>query len=250
MGWPVHAVHALDVAEGLSAMGRIQEHEKVRLRTRERILRWAGECLGASLPNLRVIWGHPVQVLLTRARDVRAELLLVGSHQRRPGDYFLGGTADRLLRGAACPVLVRRQPPAPERPILVPIDLSEESRIALRIATRLARVRGAELLTLFIRDRANRDPGDRYSELVAAAGYPIRALTDQGDPRVRIAHHAHRENVDMVVMGSHGRTGLARWALGSVTESVLRRTDLSVLAVKAEDREFLLEAPVSGKSAD
>ncbi len=261
---PVHAVHALDVGYAISTFGALQERERAQRELAQRIRAWAEERLpeGTSPPPLRVIWGNPAQVLLAQARLLEASLIVVGSHHRRPGDLFLTGTADRVLRGARCPVLVLRQAQPPSSPILVPIDLSEESRVALQIAARLASQRGSRLITLFVTNppilpgpetwsslaaqvaEATAELVDEYKSLVArnVGDLAERVLVESGDPRGRITEIAKRYQVGLVVMGSHGRTGLARWALGSVTEAVLRRTPLSVLAVKAQDRAFLLDA--------
>ncbi len=268
MGCPVHAVHALDVRNTLSTFGTRPEHQQIRLREADRLRAWMAGTLPplTTPPELTVIWGNPVQVLLSQARKRRAWLIIVGSHQRRGGDIVLSGTAERVLRGASCPVLVRRRDHALERPILVPVDLSDESRKALQIGARLAELGSVPLLTLFVLPepgplnlrrrgsvQATRDE-DRRRELVAeyksmvaetVSDPDVRILQDRGDPRVQIAHHARQEGADLVVMGTHGRTGLARWALGSVTEALLRRSDLSVLAVQADSRVFLLEAPAT-----
>lgn len=134
--------------------------------------------------------------------------------------------------------------------ILVPCDFSSEGSSALEYATKLARETGARLLITHVQElpliygdgiyqyyafpepdtsEARRllddvRPGD------PAVAYEHRLLT--GDPAARIAEAAEAEHVDLIVMSSHGRSGVRRVLLGSVAESVLRRASCPVLIVR------------------
>ena len=95
----------------------------------------------------------------------------------------------------------------------------------------------------------------RYLEEVAAplreAGMRVRTLLDERPPADAILHVAEREEVDLIVMSTHGRGGLSRMLMGSVAESVFRATSRTVMLVKPErpavathaDEELYLHIP-------
>ena len=60
---------------------------------------------------------------------------------------------------------------------------------------------------------------------------PLRMTVKVGDPRAQIVVHAAAEDADLIVMGTHGRTGAARFLLGSVAERVVREAGCPVLTV-------------------
>ena len=271
LGRPVHVVHALEVSYAYTSAGAAYEFEWRSAQMRALYLGWTEEARsrGVALPPLTVVRGHPVRVLRERAEDEDAAMLIVGAHAPRRLDLIGAGTAGRLLRATARPVMVRRTLRRPGGPILVPVDLSDESEAALEYGAFLAGLWSAPLITLMVHPEPARagfagpealasslsDERARgaavYRDLVArrtGAAKP-RALEDRGDPRLRIAAVAEREGVDLVVMGTRGRTGLARWSVGSVTEHVLRRTSLSLLAVRAREREYLLDPEVASIGA-
>lgn len=136
------------------------------------------------------------------------------------------------------------------RKILHPTDFSDQSRAAFELACALARDYQAQLLIVHV----NR-PTPIYAPDGIAVGVPVEnplelraRLADvrPTDPRITVEHHlldgdpaeqilktAQSQNVDLIVMGTHGTTGLARLLLGSVAESVLRKASCPVLTVKA-----------------
>lgn len=67
------------------------------------------------------------------------------------------------------------------------------------------------------------------------AGVEIETAIENGDPHRAILEYADEEAMDLVVMGTHGRSGLDRYLLGSVTERVVRASDVPVLTVRVED---------------
>jgi universal stress protein A len=130
----------------------------------------------------------------------------------------------------------------PWRKILCPVDYSSESRAALRVAIDLCRRFGASLALLHVRDRAGpriAPPEEAQAGTLAdfrrdaeeAGVAPVAAEEVDGDPRVDIASRAASGGYDLVVMGTHGRTGRDRALVGSVAESTVRSTRCPVLVV-------------------
>jgi universal stress protein A len=140
------------------------------------------------------------------------------------------------------------------RKILVPVDFSEHSREALRYACDLAGRYGAALTLLHVLELPPRTAGpDGYLLFEAEAGDALREPLEQqlhllqqeltaggttsdarlipGRPASEIVRAAAEGGYDLVVMGTHGRTGLGRALLGSVAERVVRRARCPVLTV-------------------
>jgi universal stress protein A len=134
------------------------------------------------------------------------------------------------------------------RTILYPTDFSERSEQAFHLACSLARANGARLIVLHVIPPpvfrgevvARRQP-DGYHEQMCdwlnrlQAPDPSvvidRRLTD-GDPYAEILRVAQENRCDLIVMGTHGRTGLRRLLMGSVAEKVVRQSPCPVLTVK------------------
>ncbi|MBN1612201.1 MAG: universal stress protein [Polyangiaceae bacterium] len=206
-----------------------------------------------------VDFGEPYAVIVKRAEEVGAGLLAVGSTgatelERVP----LGSVAEKVVRYAHCSVLVARPLPG-SGVVLVASDLSDPAQPAVEAAAREAQARDARLVVfhgieawstvpdgLGVMGPLPAEPDERtleqFSQAVTqilkgqlgrfGADGDVRVAVG-GDPASEIARVAREENADLVVLANRGRTGLARLALGSVAETVVRRAHCSVLAVRA-----------------
>lgn len=132
--------------------------------------------------------------------------------------------------------------------IMVPIDFSEQSRHALEHAASLARESGATLLVVHVKEPPHYFPptgsgiyadpnhtkeGKRLADFVPRGlgvhcEYQIRI----GDPADEIVKVVEDEDVDLIVMGTHGRSGISRMLMGSVAEAVVRQAPCPVLTYK------------------
>jgi nucleotide-binding universal stress UspA family protein len=143
------------------------------------------------------------------------------------------------------------------RRILCPLDFSRFSHHALEQAVALAREFGAEISALHVfafapvaetvpavgsipMEPMRLAPPQRaaltaelreFAEGVEAEGVTIHRTLHEGSPETRIVEHAKAWKADLIVMGTHGRTGFERLLLGSVTEKVLRKAPCPVLTV-------------------
>jgi nucleotide-binding universal stress UspA family protein len=130
--------------------------------------------------------------------------------------------------------------------ILCPVDFSDESRAALHVAVDFAKRCGAELTLLHAHGRhthlASEQPGHRDSgtldtwkaEAAALGAARVETASVPGDPRTVIVEFARSQGFDLVVMGTHGRTGRDRLLIGSVAENVVRSSRVPVLTVHAD----------------
>ena len=136
--------------------------------------------------------------------------------------------------------------------ILPPTDFSDLSAAGVRYACQLAKDTGAEIIifNVDVLDESNRVDkreleqhkkrlGDFVAEKVAdaGAGLKMRQLVDAGQPFGAIVDCAEKEGVDLIVMSSHGRTGLSRMLIGSVTDKLLRAARCPVLVVPMQKQE-------------
>jgi len=139
----------------------------------------------------------------------------------------------------------------PIRTILHPTDFSDFSADAFHLACSLARDYGARLIVLHVEDVAVPMVGDGImmpppvmdlepardalrkirpeDPIISVERYLI-----EGDPATEILQLARKTNADLIVMGTHGRTGVGRLLMGSVAERVLREAACPVLTVKGQ----------------
>jgi nucleotide-binding universal stress UspA family protein len=117
--------------------------------------------------------------------------------------------------------------------ILVATDFSETAAGALRVGLRHARALGARVHLLHVASEGEADVTRPLAEAAAQAGPDVPAVlaTSVGDPAPEIVRYATRHPIDLIVVGTHGRTGVSRVLLGSVAERVMRGAPCPVLVV-------------------
>jgi nucleotide-binding universal stress UspA family protein len=130
--------------------------------------------------------------------------------------------------------------------ILAPTDFSDLSASGVRYACQLAKEIGAELVVINIvaLDESNvadkreleqhkRQLDEFFTDKVAGVGsdLSIRKVVEPGQPYSTIVYWAENERVDLIVTSSHGRSGLSRVLMGSVTEEIIRKSPCPVLVV-------------------
>ena len=134
--------------------------------------------------------------------------------------------------------------------ILYPTDFSSYSNQAYFHAVGLAETYGASLTVVYVHTPGA--PGDparwrRQLEQVRPAKpkIPVSHVFLEGDPAAEIARYAADANIDVIVIGTRGRTGVDRLVLGSVAERVMREAPCSVLVVKLPKGVGGAEQPIS-----
>jgi nucleotide-binding universal stress UspA family protein len=121
--------------------------------------------------------------------------------------------------------------------ILYPTDFSSYSNQAYFHALGLAETYGASLTVAYV--HAPGSPGDKAHQREQLeqirpvnAKIPVSHVVLEGDPGAEIARYAADAGIDVIVIGTHGRTGVDRLVMGSVAERVMREAPCSVLVVK------------------
>jgi nucleotide-binding universal stress UspA family protein len=195
--------------------------------------------------------GPPWSDIVATLEGQGFDLCVIGTHGRTGlSRVFLGSVAEKVIRHASCSVLAVRPDTkvASFSKILVPTDFSEGSTRALDLAAKLVRPDGA--ITLLhvlelpvawsgtISDALAQDLDKRASAALEAMSSRVQTARVTTASRVgypgaqTLATIDADPTIDLVVMGSHGRTGLARMFLGSVAEKVVRHARCPVLVAR------------------
>lgn len=216
---------------------------------------WAGDTDAPVIDEIQT--GEPRDAILEYAAEYGVDAIVMGTRGRRGvGRLLLGSVTESVVRDADVPVLVVRGAPEvrrryPFETILVPSDGSDHAEVALERALAIARHHDATVHVLSVVDVTPAGIDDRtdlrlerledsarqvVDEAVAAAeesGVDAVSAVQYGSTDQRIRTYVDDVDADLVVMGTHGRSGLERLLLGSATERVLRTATTPVLTVRA-----------------
>ncbi|MCI0703985.1 MAG: universal stress protein [Planctomycetia bacterium] len=136
--------------------------------------------------------------------------------------------------------------------ILYPTDFSSYSNQAYFHAVGLAEAYGASLTMVYVHTPGT--PGDKahWKEQLeqlrpANPKIAVSHVLLEGDPATEIARYAADANIDVIVIGTHGRTGVERLVMGSVAERVMRESPCSVLVVKLPKGVSGVEQPLAAR---
>ncbi|MFB6274023.1 MAG: universal stress protein [Salinibacter sp.] len=208
---------------------------------------------------------EPAERIVAYAEDEDIDLIVMGTHGRRGVERMLfGSVTEEVVRKAPCPAFTVRTdaevpPDQAVRRVLAPVDFSEASEAAIQHAKEIALTYGAELDLLHVVEEplypteyglgpasfpteevvenVENQLGDLAREKI---GYEHVMIDAQlGPPDSTILEYVEDNGVDLVVIATHGRTGLDRVLLGSVAERVLRQSPSPVFVVKP-DRKSLV----------
>lgn len=247
-----HVVHAAEVTQRdrLTSNAPSWRRPESWAQTLERTLRsdLAAERIAASS---RLVIGSPEETVQRVAIEEDAQLIVLGiAKDARMDRIQLGSTVDSLVRHSRVPVLnVRGRAHAPYRHVVVATDFSEPSVHALSLAA--SWFKGASLTvfhaylppgsTLTAGPVANDSWGATVAQqcdslvneaLPARAQIGLQRVLERGSPETLLADYVTSADVDLVVLGSQGRSGLARALLGSTAENLLHSLDCDTLVVR------------------
>lgn len=267
--WHDAELHILNVIEDRSAMEAALPASLDTLET------WMGpmpsdmkrpNLEALSLKQQQVEARGPVERILAYAEDRDIDLIVMGTHGRRGlSRALLGSVTEAVVRRAPCPVFVVRSDDEmrPQqhaiRRVLVPIDFSDASQEAILHAKEIAQTYGAEIDLLHVVEEviypsayglgeasfptqnivrkveetlgtlARDEIGYEHVMISAVVGYAPLSIID----------YAEENEVDLIVIATHGRSGFDRMLLGSVAERVIRRAPVPVFIVKPERKSLV-----------
>lgn len=210
-----------------------------------------------------VVRGTPTVEIANLARELRCELIVVGTHGRTGMEHALfGSVAEAVARHAPAPVLTIKHPEHEFvefergqlvlRRVMYPTDFSPFSRAALPYAASLCRefdatlvlfhavepvVYGGEVVadTVVSTYPDEREGRERLEELAAEfPGVRVELRQEPGTASHQVVKAVQELNVDLVLIPTHGRSGVSRLLFGSVAEKVLRFAPCPVLTVRPD----------------
>lgn len=213
-----------------------------------------------------VEWGPAAEAIVDYAEQMGIQQIVMSTHGYSGiSRWRHGSVAERVLQSASVPVfLIRAGEKTPGdvqgamacRRILVPLDGSPVAEQALPAATSVAQALDAEMILFRVPiahvsgsftgewylplegtfETANQIAEaylDRMAERLRGGGNQVTTAMWTGGVANAIIEYAEANQIDLIAMCTHGRTGLARWTLGSVADRVLRASHIPLLLVRA-----------------
>lgn len=217
----------------------------------------AEDLAAADVPSeVVVVSGDPLARIMETADSFGCSLIVTGiARDETLGRLLLGTTVEKLARQARQPVLVvKTRPRKPYRDVLVATDFSPGSRQALRAALQL--VPNANLTLFHAYDvpfqgksvpddaitrsfykGAEQSAREFTADTPELAGKTPHIVLEAGQPETVLSEYSFNHRSDLVVTGTHGRTGILRTAIGSVAERLLESLPSDVLIVRLTEKE-------------
>ena len=239
-----------------------RQSEEVRVRT--------GIKPGSKATEVRgeLAVGYPAEEILRYTNENGIDLILMATHGRSGVKrWTMGSVADKVLRASKVPIwLVRAVIPEeivydkwPTRTILVPLDGSELAESVFPHVEAVAKQRGAELVDVVLLTvcepmllpsyypvaiplnwddhvaRTMREDAQYLAKVekrLRGLGLRVRSEVLLGKPADGIVDYANKNPINLIIMATHGRSGLSRWVFGSVAEKVLLGVSTPILLVR------------------
>jgi len=217
-----------------------------------------------------ILIGEPADEILRYSEKSGADLIAMTSRGLSEGKtWVLGSVVTKVLRAATIPILLVRTSASKGtvqrrrliRTILLPLDGSEPGKSAIPHAEALALALGARLILFHVLEpitgwagaspapSSSREEGQRRRKSLALEhlkeigkpleekGLKVSKAVASGSPAEQIVGYAKAKSVDLIAMSTWGRSGIARWMLGSVTDKTLHAGDTPVLVIQAAARK-------------
>jgi hypothetical protein len=183
---------------------------------------------------------EPYQYIVDDAAKKQVEMIIMGRRGRTGlKRVMMGSVTAKVIGYAPCKVLVvPKAATVAYKKILIATDGSKYSEAASREAISIAKRCGSDMIAISVATKDENLPAAKRSvnevkKIADKEGMKIEVLTPKGMPYEVIVKTAERKNADVIFVGSHGRTGIKRLFMGSVTERVIGHANCAVMVVKA-----------------
>ncbi|HTN71917.1 MAG TPA: universal stress protein [Methylomirabilota bacterium] len=267
----VELVSVIDIGAMMTHLAADKVHKLDTLIATEeknsaRYLENAAKIFSRFPTECRIVRGHPAETILETTSKDRDTLIAMATHGRSGAKrWLLGSVAEKVLRGTTNPLFLVRAAAAKASPqriinsIVVPLDGSVLAEQILPTVANWARALDVEvtLIRAFefpasayygseddlpdyaaFREKARKESAEYLKEkedfLVGQGVRTVSTLTMEGPAADEIISYAQTAPRAVIAMSTHGRSGVRRWILGSVTEKVVRHGDDPVLVVRGE----------------
>lgn len=280
----VHWLHVLE-PPALPEWGYVHlalRDNELRKKAEHRLPQLAAECgMDPSMvKSAEIATGEAAHKICEHASRAESDLIVMASHGLGNWPHFFGGsTTLRVVRHAPCPVLtvregmIKKSAPSQRQPtfkrILVTTDFSEASTKSFAYASALARKFDSTITLLFVVPQGPaaeyvaetstlenerllseaRERLPRFRETRLDPRMRVSTLVVHGLPAKEIVRTAELQDMDLIVISTHGRAGSERFFLGSVTENVICHAPCPVLVVREREHEFVKTPALAIKPA-
>ncbi len=249
----IHAIHVIppisDPSAPLFDTTWTVLDDQFRTQAKENFEAWMRDNQTGDTTTTLVTIGDPGFMIVDYATEFKDSMIVVPSHGRTGIDRVLmGSVAERVVRHAHCPVLVLKLGDSKGKdfefdpvPVIVPFDFSDDSVAAVKTAKQfVSDDRDLHVLhviedKMFAKSRVD-DSEIRDAMRKRLEGIVDNAefVTEHDDPGHATVERVEKVRAGLIVISSHGRTGLSRLLMGSVAERVVRHAQCPVLVLKSE----------------
>jgi nucleotide-binding universal stress UspA family protein len=248
---PIHVLPDEDINEKV----KLLLHETATQKLEQTADRIKKEGIEVGEPLLK--YGSPYESIVNAAQNERVNLIVVGSGETIGKENFqLGTTAHRIIQGSDQPVFVVKEGDFKVERILCPVDFSSNSKRALKNAITISRRFEAELVIMNVlelpgvkwltsqkgsaeeQDQRLKKQKEKFNQFVEdfnLVGLNCRQEIRNGEASSEILKAVSEHHIDLLLMGTAGKTGLSRLVIGSVTEKVIREVPCSFVVLKSAD---------------
>lgn len=198
--------------------------------------------------------GSPAQVILETAESTHPDVIMLGARGLgQVKELILGSVSHRTLLHAPCSIFIFKGSLPSMRKILLPVEGEKDAQVAFKFLEAKPFRKSVEIQLMLVwpqpqtpwpitvgqskqlEEHAITHTQEHLNSLAAkleALGYPATTFVGLGEPSYAIMEQQRANNADMIIMGSHGRGGISRFFLGSVSHSVLHQADCPVLILR------------------
>lgn len=267
----VELIHVInpDLATPTSAAGQARYQDVLAAENEKGLVyleKIAGSFALASKIQCSVATGNPADVIVDKAAADRQTLIAMTTHGRSGiNRWLIGSVADKVLHAAANPLLLVRagetaavQGTAAWQRMIVPLDGSPLAERVIPHAAELARPLGLEVVLMRVfgvptpvfaedygpyveelwtqlEDEAQKYLTEKKQQLLAQGLTNVVTIVTAGFPAEKIIDAARERKDALVAMSTHGRSGVNRFVMGSVTDRVVRHSGDPVLVIRAQE---------------
>lgn len=239
----LHIMSIMLTTQDLEGVGTKHMREEREKEVQARLDRAAEAALAEGVTcTTHLVYGeHPQHEIVNTAAEIGADLIVLGRRGTRGLARSMVGHATAYVAGhAPCNVLV--VPRAAEvwhKRILLATDGSEHSAAAGEVALGVAKQCGLPVTVVSATTRSHSEERkaeakasvDRKVAALQAAGIQSNGVIAEGRPDDVVIETTAKEDADLIVVGSHGRTGLMRLVLGSISERIMGQAQCPVMVV-------------------
>jgi nucleotide-binding universal stress UspA family protein len=236
----LYAMTVVEMFTEYEAMGEnVYEHEEIEARKHLETIKAKAAAEGVDCETVARLGEDPHSLIVEEATEKKVDMIVLGRRGTKGlAKLLIGEVASKVIGHAPCDVLVVPRAARIEyKHILVATDGSAHAKAAVAKALDIAKRCGGSVIALSaMRDESERKEAEQFvgeaAEMAKKEGVPVETMTPTGRSFKVIVETAGGRGVDLIVMGTYGKTGLKKALMGSSTEKVIGNAGCGVLVVK------------------